>query len=424
MTNRIDIRPNFFKQSTLLASLFIFLSALKLSLAQMLWAPRILTLEDAYYYSAGVHNEWIIVAQIFTIIIFACGFQLSVRALGMSVGFSARYIKAAFFWMAINIVAIISHIISGNIPSLEMFLPIFIPLVVGSAMPEDRNFMIDALYYTLALMLAGGILSAILFPEWAFIMDWESEFSVSDKRYMGLLSHPNQIGAIASLVIITNLIKKFRYQFFVLSIALLSLALSQSKTSILAVLFSSVTWFFAYKIKNRKYTKLLLIVSMFLFLFGWMYVFISGIPGVNEELLSLTGRTQIWEEALIIWKNNIIIGAGQNAFDEDFRIATQLGGATSAHNQVLEVLATIGIAGLLGMLGLIYQLTKAFIDEEHYDQFTSSAMALLVFVFVRGATEPSLLSLNIGSPYFFGVAIFILLSKLNNDPRLLMRQVS
>lgn len=219
-----------------LPDIFFAVICLKIGLAQLLWSPRILTIEDAIYFDRAPAGPNIIFSQILTVLALACSVLIFflVKNTYSKLDRIQKYLILS--WVGFIFSQIFSDVLHGVSINLERLTPLFIPFIALVYLQSNKNAL-DRMSILLGVILVGGLLVAVIDPAWSFMLDHRDDFVFSAERYIGLLSHPNQIGALAALTIIISLRKRLDV-LIVAGAAILSLMLSQSKTSIGALILS------------------------------------------------------------------------------------------------------------------------------------------------------------------------------------------
>jgi O-antigen ligase len=107
----------------------------------------------------------------------------------------------------------------------------------------------------------------------------------------------------------------------------------------------------------------------------------SGSP---EELLTATGRTNIWEAAIALWLEHPVFGLGFNSSLQILpRRADLFTAAAHTHNVFLEILFSGGLVGLgLFTAALIATVRRAAMCHRY------SEIGILTFFVIHGLTEP------------------------------------
>jgi O-antigen ligase len=113
-----------------------------------------------------------------------------------------------------------------------------------------------------------------------------------------------------------------------------------------------------------------------------------------RQLVTLTGRTAIWDVAVREWLDNVLFGHGPTIWGEAFRERVGMGYAFTAHNQFLQSLSSAGMVGLLtlvGYLGVLFVLSATAPRPQR-----GLAMALLALIVARVMTETPL---HVATPF-------------------------
>jgi O-antigen ligase len=126
------------------------------------------------------------------------------------------------------------------------------------------------------------------------------------------------------------------------------------------------------------------------------------------ELLSFTGRDQIWRVALDEWARNPLVGYGSHLFDEEYRDMIGMTFATHGHNQLIDTLAR---AGTIGAIGLVcFMVMFAFMVFKTAKRTQGLSLALFVLVIVRSISEVPIHLWGYGTEAF--TIFFILLMSI------------
>ena len=147
----------------------------------------------------------------------------------------------------------------------------------------------------------------------------------------------------------------------------------------------------------------LVILSLILYFTGEIDDFLLNIllPNkTNEDIITLRGRTVLWETYLKMFNMSPIIG---NGFAVSARIASQFGGrsATNTHNGIFEILLGTGVSGLcFYILWLISIIKKLTFDIQNrrigafgfLGAFTVLMINNLALSIIGGALNPVLIS--------------------------------
>lgn len=118
----------------------------------------------------------------------------------------------------------------------------------------------------------------------------------------------------------------------------------------------------------------------------------------GEQLMTLTGRDQIWAIAWQEWDAHKWFGYGPGLFDDDFRMAIHMPNATNAHNQFMDTLAR---SGSVGALALVVYGVVLFVLSIRYARRTGGlSAALFIALALRSISEVPLNIFGYGTEFF------------------------
>jgi O-antigen ligase len=216
-------------------------------------------------------------------------------------------------------------------------------------------------------------------------------------RLAGITGSPNNLGRTAAIALFfiffavrNKQVKAFRFDIMVISLsALACLYLSWSRTSLVAVVVSIAI------VLLRK--RLLLILSgavvgatgLLLLLLAnvdWDHLLrMVSRKGSVSELMTLTGRTAIWD---YVWRSFLeqpLLGYGYGStkllIPMGFRTVYDWT-TTSSHNMFLQALVTTGVVGTFFILGALFLQFRNMVRRPH-----EISDALVIFVVISGLTE-------------------------------------
>ena len=229
-----------------------------------------------------------------------------------------------------------------------------------------------------------------------------------DVRYVGLSTHANSLAAEA----IAFLLCLWHRPYSTRSLNLLgwvigcaSLLLAQSKTNWITfvlcasclVYFRPESWLGHWRSDFKRSlvpVSLLMVGMLTTTAIGIAVMALAGKAGAfladtqaGTNLLTLVGRTQIWEVALDEWHNNPVFGYGLMLWKEEHR--AQFGmNIVNAHNQFFETLASAGTVGVGGLV--IYAATLLWFVIKTTKASKGLSLALFLLLLVRSITEVTL----------------------------------
>ncbi|MBL4561482.1 MAG: O-antigen ligase family protein [Labilibaculum sp.] len=237
----------------------------------------------------------------------------------------------------------------------------------------------------------------------------------SEIRLGGYLMNPNELGMLNSmgaglaLLLLFKENKKWKAG-VMFAISLLSLALTSSRSSVIAFLLIAML------ILQKKAGLQLKIVA-----FGLIGVAIPFIlqyvifkAGNVEEVLSMTGRIPFWTALLdegIVKEPFLGYGFHRIAYTNRFESLTAYPGHMT-HNTFLQVLMNLGFIGFLITLFQIIFLVRGVIkskDKEKKEIF----LAMSIPLFINSITEFGIFGQTNYSIFFYQFLIFLVVLKYN-----------
>ncbi|MDO9213743.1 MAG: O-antigen ligase family protein [Methylococcales bacterium] len=229
-------------------------------------------------------------------------------------------------------------------------------------------------------------------------------------RYAGLANHPNSLGIIIVLFLLCLWNKPFSSRwlnFLGWIIGYSSLVLAQSKTSWICFIISVFCMgYFKYGdfVKQRFFDfKKPILPAIFTLIVMITASIISGLVmfsdiggGINSffstrtgaDLMTMTGRTMIWEVALNEWRHSPIFGYGLTIWDTAYRAKIGIPSAVTAHSQFYQTLASAGIVGVAGLL--IYAATLFWFTLKTAKSSQGLTLAIFLMLSFRSMSEVSL----------------------------------
>lgn len=290
----------------------------------------------------------------------------------------------------------VQHLDVNTIISLVVYIMLFL-------LPMPKELVINTYKKILLIYIYGSIITAVVYPSFSIQFNYnEGMFPI---RLFGVTSHANTLAGIISIYFLLELFVKSnsKLRFLNLTIASLSMILTQSKTSWIILLVVLATKFFlslGYFSKSKK--SIMLFFALVSFIIGLLIVLIYNLilhfaqliaPAEKEELFTLTGRTYLWKFTIDVWKNNIIFGHGINVWGDlslKSIFLNRYGWAPdTAHNLFIQIL---GMAGLAGLIGLIVYLIMIIITILKIKKSNYKLVCFLFFaiILIRSITEVSL----------------------------------
>jgi exopolysaccharide production protein ExoQ len=281
---------------------------------------------------------------------------------------------------------------------------LYVPLVLLAVYyqrPRRLEPVFVAAKWALLVVMVGSLAAIVLRPDFAVHQPDPGAIPGLNWRLFGLTPHANTLGPIALLAIVLELKLPSRWwqlRWLSLIAAALAFVLAQSKTAWAAapVMLAVVYLPLALKrglgaagaAKRFNFTVWAMLGSIIS-----VVILVAGIVGFDvlesvqrrNDLITLTGRTQIWDITLQAWKNNLLFGYGPEIWGTDRQVQFYMFHVGHAHNQVVQ---TLGESGLFGLaLLFLYLGTLLYVALRWFFVSRGLVLLLLVLVLLRCVTE-------------------------------------
>lgn len=268
-----------------------------------------------------------------------------------------RYILIFFGWLIIT-----SFYSPEPFKALFMISTLLSVFFVYLAYAEERGLpmLFDRLLQVQTVFLGLSIVLYFAVPSVSHMLQWDGSAGV---RMTGLGGHPNQTGVLASFILVAlyarcdsgTLSRHFKFAAIILALA--TLVLTQSRTSLIAAGVGCGTFFL---LKNRWHAALIPILvflgvaAVLVISLDSEILAIFARSGDADELLTGTGRSFIWDLSWGLIKRAPIFGYGFNStytifMDEAYLLAGDVGLYIfpHSHNLVLQLLLYGGVIALV-----------------------------------------------------------------------------
>lgn len=268
------------------------------------------------------------------------------------------------------------------IPALLGSKPTFVlnhyyPIVLFAAAYATRDHSSEALVriakVTMLLLLIGSMAATVISPSLVLQKPYTHGLIPGLQiRLWGLASHANSIGPLALLYLLLAVHQPFQSRWVQrtgIAIALAVLVLAQSKTAwvtlvlLFAVLFyyrGAATFEQTWRSGRTNYGAIAFALAVLVGAIGALVAVVAldlsnywdrfARSTSGAQLFSLTGRSDIWDVAITVWQQNPVFGYGPKLWDPEFRRSIGMSFAFSAHNQLLQSLASAGTVGVIGLV--------------------------------------------------------------------------
>lgn len=337
----------------------------------------------------------------------------------------------------------------GAVPHLETgTLHAFLILYAAYAarrMPINR--FLTALKGSLLALMLGSLLTIVVAPTLS-VQTVASEvlrLPILEYRYWGLGSNPNNIAPLALLLLLLTIHTPFKARgltFCAYLSAIVTIILAQSVTTwtagMLVVPIFALYCLTPKPIRKARVSPLLAVVAIAgatvgLSMLIWeiahfdfsnlsdMSVRIESGSFISREKYDdsgmFSGRTDIWEIAMGVWRDHPWFGYGITAWDTDFRFMIGLPNAFHAHNQVMQTVSVGGWVALVVLL--VYLMTLLTLSWRTNRSSNGLTIALMIVLLIRGFSESPLETATLLSgEVLFHVALVHLVAHYSNVRRL------
>lgn len=275
-----------------------------------------------------------------------------------------------------------------------------------------------------------GLVLIPVTPRLVIDMSYTQGYIAGLPRFAGLSPHALTLGMLAQvsiLILWVHPFKNSKINFLSYVVLIFVMILAQSKTALVSFFICSLcmVWVrhgnslkkrFA-DANNPSFGILVVIVGMFTLLglgvailFGDMGQKINRFIASDEgtQLVSLTGRDQIWRIALEEWHRNPIFGYGPRLFDEAYRASVSMGNATHAHNQFVDTLARSGLIGEISLV--IYFIVLMVLSIRYAKTSGGLTLALFITLAIRSISEIPLTLFAYGPEFLLHMLLLIALA--------------
>lgn len=147
-------------------------------------------------------------------------------------------------------------------------------------------------------------------------------------------------------------------------------------------------------------------VALFVDVGGALSGFLDTDQGA--QLMTMTGRDQIWAVAWETWDSHKIFGYGPGLFDDDFRMSIGMPNATNAHNQFMDTLARSGSVGALALV--LYAGVLLFLSLKYARRSGGLSVALFTALALRSISEVPLMLFGYGIEFVGHLLLIVTLS--------------
>ncbi len=328
---------------------------------------------------------------------------------------------ALFFVLSASVV--VRRLLSGIKPEPLLWITLLAWLIVSSSYAADpvqsfvaassalggflflwsfcelygRQSLVRVMTATCLVLSIGSIVIYFTNPSLGRLSDWNAagQYEITT-RLQGLFGNPNGAGGSAAPSFLLALLLQRRRgagigHGVMLCVFAIVAILSNNRMALIASAGCLASIYICQRNFGFRAIVVLLVGTVTtLAVYALGEVLFTGIArsGNSDEVLSLTGRTEIWRVALKLWSDQPILGLGYGSSPFALSESPDLFGAVgNTHNTYLEVLFSSGVLGLgLLITSLAITLRRAFARRRF------SELGIVVFFLIYGLTEAVIFS--------------------------------
>lgn len=314
--------------------------------------------------------------------------------------------------------------------SHEYLYSLIIGMAALIASGSDGERVVRAARNALFLFLLAGAVLAVVNPGMVLDTAYRQGVLPGVPRFGGLATHPVALGMFAQTFLLCLWVWPFSRRWLTLLgwvLGLAALFFAQSKTSWIAFLLCSVAMLavrhgasvwrrigdprqgaFGIVVCLGAIVFVATTIALFLLadLGGEAASFLDTQEGA--QLMSMTGRDQIWVIAMEEWHASPVFGYGPGLWDDDFRAAINMPNATNAHNQFMDTLARSGIVGTTALV--LYAGVLLVLSLRAARATGGLSIALLIALALRSMSEVPLLMFSYGTELFTHFLLIVTLA--------------
>lgn len=233
-------------------------------------------------------------------------------------------------------------------------------------------------------------------PAWAADWRYQGILPFLSFRLHGVAGHANSLAPMMLTYLVLDWMApdRSRLRWLHRVVVAVTIVGAQSKTIWLlcGLMLIIWLWYRALRLRGAIRYFTLMLLAIVLALGGWGALSVESEAIVSRDdttsLRTLTGRTQVWNVTLRVWRENPVFGYGPNLWSGAMqtRYVGVLGWRVAhAHNQILQILGEAGLIG--GVTFLFYVLVLLAAAVRHGGVTGGASLALVMILLLRGITE-------------------------------------
>ena len=280
----------------------------------------------------------------------------------------------------------------------------YVPIVLGAVYyqrPPTLTPVMDASRLAVLTLMVCSLAGIWLRPDFVMHRPDKGWIPGVDWRLYGFAPHANALGPVALLGILIELLSPARSRmlhWLALGSAAAVVILAQPKTTWAAVpLMLLFVWLplnlrratpgedGARNFRRTVWTLSGVILLLVLMAVASVVFDVWDAVETRSDLMTLTGRTQIWDITLRAWHENVLFGYGAGIWGPERQMQFNMFHVGHAHNQVVQTLGEAGLAGLA--LLLFYLGTLLVASLRGFMASRGMVLMLLILMLVLCVTE-------------------------------------
>jgi O-antigen ligase len=307
-------------------------------------------------------------------------------------------------------------------------------LVIGFAFvlatAQDRDKIIESARTALFLFMLAGVLLIPILPAMTMDANYKHGLLPGVPRLGGLATHPVALGMFTQTALLLLWAHPFKRRWLTRLAWLLGLSvlvLAQSKTAWMAFLICSVcmlavrhgpnVWRRLGDPREGAFGVLVCLCVMVGALGLMAAVLLGNVEGQlidfldtqqGAQLMSLSGRDQIWAIAIEEWQANRLFGYGPGLWDDAFRASIGMPNAINAHNQFMDTLARSGSLGAAALV--LYASVLLVLSIRHARATGGLSLALFLALALLSISEVPLMLFAYGTELFAHLMLLVVLA--------------
>jgi O-antigen ligase len=314
---------------------------------------------------------------------------------------------------------VITSALFGSHPQMshEYLYPVIFGCAGLLATAPERDKIVEAVRTALLLFLLVGVLLVPVMPSLVLDASYKQGLIPGLPRFGGLAPHPVAMGTFAQIALLCLWVRPLSHRWLNRGAWMLGLGVlfvAQSKTAWIAFVLCAVCLLVVRRgpglwrrlgDPRESVFGVVVCLSAILLAVGVLVMVLFVDVGAQVEdftgsaegaqLMSMTGRDQIWTIAREEWQENQVFGYGPSLWDDAFRQSIGMPNATSAHNQFLDTMARSGTVGAVGLV--IYALVLTVMSLRYARATGGLSLALFVSLALLSISEVPLVLIGYGT---------------------------